>query len=610
MNKLINLTELFTGLRRAWQQYPESNVAAFVAFVAASMLSMNKPDTQLWAPILWAALLGLPLGFALAARRIQTQAKGWIAWLPTLLATVALVAYGFWVDTRYEVHFVRFFVLNAVAHLAVAVAPFLKPGVEAAFWHYNRRLLMRALLTGIYAATMLIGVMAALLALKVLFKVELYDEQYQHTVFFCAFVLNTAVYTAGAPTRFDEETTEETYPLGLLNFVQYILLPLVTVYLLILYAFGVSVIFGEAPEGINSYLVIAFSVVGVLGLLLAFPLRESATKGWIRWFTRLFYPLLLPLVALLFYAIWLRVSDYGLTEKRVLLLYLGLWLGGIALYFTLRRRVDIKLIPLSLAVISLVAAVGPLSIGDLSRVSQNARLNRILTDAGLLKDGAYQRPSTMVRDSVAMEITSIVDYFQTMHGLSRLNSWAKPMVAAVDSAIAKVDTLEEYRNRFIAIDTLLDQMNVELTWHWVANQKKDANPRFSYELRTDNGGENISIDNNWVRAWYINFNPDITHNYSTSRTFSKDGLIKENGDFAYLDGFNIRTSFRSQILKLYAQDSISYSRFFTSNDTSFVLRQTSGPWQLEWRLTHLDGTVRSDSLRLTQAKGILYLRKR
>jgi hypothetical protein len=260
-------------------------------------------------------------------------------------------------------------------------------------------------------------------------------------------------------------------------------------------------------------------------------------------------------------------------------------------------------------VISMLAAVGPLSIGDLSISSQNARLTQLVTEAGLLKDGKYIRPSTTVRDSVAMEITSIVNYFSTMHGLRALDSWAQPMVTQVDSGATKADSLAGKRYGYQEADDLLKQLNVERTeiWDWENKNRKKASPYFNYTLR----GESAPLNKNWTKAWFVSFDPSSTTLTDTVQTDGVRWLMNANGDFSSLGELSIQTTFGPEILRLYALDSLSSNRVFTPNDTSFRLRHTSDTWQIDWQLTHLSGSfIKGDSLRLSQAEGILYLRKR
>ena len=99
--------------------------------------------------------------------------------------------------------------------------------------------------------------------------------------------------------------------------MQYVLLPLVGIYLVILYAYGLKILFQwNWPQGWVSQLVLWYSVVSILSILLLWPLREKADSGWIKSFTSWFFRLLIPLLVMLFLAIFERIGDYGLTVNR------------------------------------------------------------------------------------------------------------------------------------------------------------------------------------------------------------------------------------------------------------------------------------------------------
>ncbi|MBK9320884.1 MAG: DUF4153 domain-containing protein [Bacteroidetes bacterium] len=119
-------------------------------------------------------------------------------------------------------------------------------------------------------------------------------------------------------SRFSRLEKENDYPNGLRIFTQFVLLPLVTIYLGILYVYELKILITmNWPRGWVSYLVIGFSTAGILALLLVWPLRNDDRYKWVKTFTRLFYIALLPLIALLFFSIYIRVKEYGITETDI-----------------------------------------------------------------------------------------------------------------------------------------------------------------------------------------------------------------------------------------------------------------------------------------------------
>ena len=129
------------------------------------------------------------------------------------------------------------------------------------------------------------------------------------------FVWNLLRKLEAVEENLDELEASTTYPKGLKIFTQYVLLPLVSLYLVILYSYEIKIYFtSHWPEGWGTYLVLCFSVSGILSLLLIWPLRNEEGQHWIKNFTRFFYFALFPLILLLALAIYKRILQYGITE--------------------------------------------------------------------------------------------------------------------------------------------------------------------------------------------------------------------------------------------------------------------------------------------------------
>ena len=75
-------------------------------------------------------------------------------------------------------------------------------------------------------------------------------------------------------------------------FTQFILIPLLIIYVVILYFYCAKIVINwQLPRGWVSYLVLAYSIVGIFALLLVHPLKELKLKSWIVIFSKLFYPM-------------------------------------------------------------------------------------------------------------------------------------------------------------------------------------------------------------------------------------------------------------------------------------------------------------------------------
>ncbi|HET9707108.1 MAG TPA: DUF4153 domain-containing protein, partial [Gemmatimonadales bacterium] len=123
--------------------------------------------------------------------------------------------------------------------------------------------------------------------------------------------------------------------------------------------------------------------VGTLSWLLVYPLETQAEYAWVKPFTRGFYIVLLPAIVMLWLAIGKRVAQYGVTERRYFMIVLSVWWAGIAIYYTLGKSRNIKVIPATLCALGLLTFLGPWGAYRVSLASQRGRLDHLVAQYGL-----------------------------------------------------------------------------------------------------------------------------------------------------------------------------------------------------------------------------------
>jgi hypothetical protein len=156
-------------------------------------------------------------------------------------------------------------------------------------------------------------------------------------------------------------------------------------------------------------MVLASAIFGILAFLLIYPLKEA--NKWIQTYTKLYYWILLPLVALMMVAIYVRISQYGLTEPRFFVVVLAVWLLGVSLYFSISKVDNIKIIPLSLLLVGLFGIYAPFNAFQSSRINQEVRLDKVLNKYKLLKDGEILVQANTKLDSVDLDkVLSALEY--------------------------------------------------------------------------------------------------------------------------------------------------------------------------------------------------------
>lgn len=383
-----------------------------------------------WAKLAMCTELGLCVFLAVA---LYTESRNSGVAQKIVLNAVALILIGAYYFSirhyeRFEsMGFTRYTLYVIASHLMVAFAAFTGKGSINGFWQFNRALFLRFLLSFLYTIVLYGGICIGMVLLDQLLHVNIHSHYYAYAWFCMMGVFNTTFFLAGVPANITELDADTTYLKGLKAFTQFVLLPLVTMYLLILYAYMVRILLnGNLPKGYVSYLVISFSGMGILSLLLIYPIRHLEDNKWISTFAKWFYKALYPLIVLLGFSIYHRVHQYGITPDRYFIVLLAIWLACIAAYFLFSKKENIKLIPISLCTIALLSSFGPWGVFSVSNNSQMHQLEKLLTDHKALKDGKLNKDSIKtIPDSVSRRAESIVRYLVGADATDKLQPWIK-----------------------------------------------------------------------------------------------------------------------------------------------------------------------------------------
>ncbi|MCB4235294.1 DUF4153 domain-containing protein [Kaistella anthropi] len=309
---------------------------------------------------------------------------------------------------RYAFLIVPTFILS---HLLVSFIAFFGKEKELNFWQYNKNLFINLFLTAIFTGVLTGGVELAILAVDKLFDFNFNDRYYLETFYFLSIFGSSFIFLVFNEEGLLQLEKDGTYPVILKFFTQYILIPLLIIYAVILYFYSAKILLNwELPRGWVSYLILAYSVVGILALLLVHPLKQESTASWVRVFSRIFYFTLIPLLVLLFTAIFTRILEYGYTEPRYFVLLIALWLTTVVFYFIFIKKSTIKFVPIILFAFGLFSLVFPyLNTFSVATRSQKTELKNILNQNKVLKNGKIDF-TAKVSDTVADEISNKIGF--------------------------------------------------------------------------------------------------------------------------------------------------------------------------------------------------------
>jgi phage anti-repressor protein len=287
---------------------------------------------------------------------------------------------------------------------------------------YNKRELLelyvikvftRFFITIIYSAVLFLGLAAILFTVDKLLGIEVRSSIYYYTWLLTAGVFSSTFFLAGISEN-DESAEEFSYPKYLSILLLYIVMPLVSIYLAILYIYFAKIIITwKWPVGLVSHLVLWYSAFCVGLIFLIAPIKDNK---WVKRFVLWFPKLILPILIMMFISMGIRINAYGITENRYYVVILGLWVLAMMLFISLKKERQNSVILVSLAIVSILTVFGPLSSFTVSRLSQNNRFTGILVKNGMLQEGAIIGKSDIPKDDIN-EISQILSYFDRNHSL-------------------------------------------------------------------------------------------------------------------------------------------------------------------------------------------------
>lgn len=437
---LPSLTQLRDQVFAAFKRFPLAIISAITATIVFIYLveSIDQENLFYISKIAAVAILGISLFTTIP---LITEKKEWSNTINTathILGVALLAGYYFLLPATEEailgyMHY-RYLLYFIGVHLLVAVAPFWGEGQPLSFWQYNKTLFLRILTAILFSGVLFVGLAAALGSVQFLFQIEISMNLYLELFIIIGGIFNTWFFLAGIPAPIQQLDDESTYPKGLKIFTRNVLLPLIVIYLIILYLYaGKIIIQWSWPEGWVSILILIFSTVGILANLLLYPLQNKTGQQWIKRFSKSYYLVLSPLVILLILAIWRRIHEYGFTIERYFVFVLGFWLLGLVAYFILSKKENIKVIPTSLCILVFVISLGPWGVFSVSQWSQVNRLQSLLKQNSILKEGVIHKAVEPLPEHDAMQISSILRYLDQAHGLKSVQLWLQNNLAQITS---------------------------------------------------------------------------------------------------------------------------------------------------------------------------------
>ena len=581
--KLPSLNHVISNTGKTIVRFPFETLCAIVATTCAHLLIEEIGNKELVSKISLCSSLGLVV--FLSSSLFFDTSKQWASKRFVIQPVLLLLLVGYYFTFSYEpkeIEVIHFFVLNISFHLAVSFAAFINKGfVVDKFWEFNKRLFIRILTAGLYSAVLFGGLTLAIVALDKLFKLDIRSETYGHLFFTISGIFNTIFFLAGVP-KLSSEKLETEYPNGLKAFTQFVLIPLVSLYLVILITYESKILITMSlPFGWVSNLILVYAIFGILSFLLVYPISHLEDNKWMKTFNKWFYYFLVPLLALLYWAIIYRLSKYGFTPERYYVLVLALWLTFIVVYFLVTKTQNLKLIPMSLCITGLLTVYGPQSAQYVSKTSQLNRYTNYLEQNS-------QKPLTKAEQK---EMSSVVDYLVENYGSKLL----------VDNSQTKLDSLNNADTTYLESTDIMNALSLKYYARW--SNIDDDTLEFDVWLPEFSAEQVSGYD------FILPFSDD--NNFNCDKCFQLKGAnipidltTKDNTINLIIDGKIITTNVDTFVNRLKPSYQVEDDEYTKTDLTQLI---ETNEYRIKFVYQGFEGKIENEKYRVTDFRGKIYI---
>lgn len=288
---------------------------------------------------------------------------------------------------------------------------------EIDYADYAVKIILAIIESLIYCVTIFVGIVAILYTTKELFKLNF---NLSNLIVTCAVVifllLNATIILSKFPLKYCEENLKIKWLLPFKFLFTRIIAPLFLIYgsILLLYIIKV-VVLKTIPNNIITNLILWYGLLSVVVLFVSKTVQDK----FIKIYDKVQPIILLILSGMMFYSIGIRISYYGITEGRYMVVIGGVFIVISMIYYLFFNKKTYITIPTTLLILTLISSVGPVSAYNISKIDQKNRLEKMLIEENLLVNGEI-KPQKNVNPAKIKEIKDKLDYFTRKHSAKEL----------------------------------------------------------------------------------------------------------------------------------------------------------------------------------------------
>ena len=609
MIAIKNLFQIHTVLRDVFIRFPLPVLLALTAVVVSwllthELISFNKAIIPLF-------YLSIAINFvAQIVFKLFAESENWSLkkyHISSIGLLVLIIIYAQYLI--YSQHIVPFIFLIVSLLLSIIFAPYIRDKSSMnSVWYFNYQTGSAIFFAAVASIILGAGLSLILLSVTYLFDIDLDKILYADIWILSAIGFVPVYILENISQQFDYNDESCGFPKGIRFISNYLLVPLMMAYMLVLYAYFIKIILQwELPKGYLGWMIICFGAIGILTKLLTYPISDTGNK-LLTLFDRYFYKALIVPTLMLFFAITIRITDYGVTEQRYAVVMLGIWFVVlIALSIFYKEKFHIKHVPMVLAALSLLAAYGPWSAGSVSLNSQMKRFESLLIDNKLLVDGKI----TINKDADSISYEDRRSLYSTADYLSKTR-WRKDSVRAdlqawsLSGLNIKKDLLPKLTAR-----KLLSQLNVEYAGrNSYADSQHEERFYYSNNQNLKTTLINISGYDFITHSNFYNYQGKHRKKQLTLKDGNREeemtaSVVDNNFEIVRYDGDRIQFDLSALVFSLKKQ---GIKKITDKNTEKMIIEKVSdsGHFKAKLVLENLSGKMLSSSrIKITNVKYVL-----
>lgn len=307
-------------------------------------------------------------------------------------------------------------ILIALGYLGFIIMPYLLKRIS--FPIYVLKIATTFFITILYSLVLYLGTISIVFALEQLFNLNVSYTLYTDIWIFIAGFFSVTFFLGNVPAKdalFDLTNYTKIYR----YLFTIIVIPLLGIFTVILYAYFVKILIGgELPKGVIASLVLWYGLISGVILFFVQPLLESNLIA--RWFRRLYpFALMIP-VGMMFYSLYLRIAQYGITPPRYYSVLAGIWILGTLVYTIAHKKFIPQMLVLYGMILLFISAVGPLDAYKMTMRDQSSRFTKLLTTVDMLDEDGMIKPNSSLSEDEQKEVLSYIHYAEDIECLTLL----------------------------------------------------------------------------------------------------------------------------------------------------------------------------------------------